>query len=108
MVTDTGRGVKVCVSNPEQKPLVAILDPELSVGLPKTLTAWAGCDALVHAIESLSVSLWHPLYDGLALVAIKFIYLWFPTSVRDGNNLKARGAMLVGSCLAGVSFLKGL
>ena len=57
MVTDTDRGVKVCVWHPAQKPLVAILDPELSVGLPKTLTAWTGCDALVHAIEALSVSL---------------------------------------------------
>ena len=108
MVTDTARGVKVCVWHPAQKPLAAILDPELTLGLPRTLTAWTGCDALVHAIEALSVPQWHPLCDGLALEAIRLVYRWLPVAVRDGANLEARGAMLVGSCLAGVSFLKGL
>jgi alcohol dehydrogenase class IV len=72
------------------------------------MTAWTGCDALVHAIEALSVPQWHPLCDGLALEAIRLIHRSLPVSVRDGGNLEARGAMLVGSCLAGVSFLKGL
>ncbi len=108
MVTDTARGVKGCVWHPAQKPLAAILDPELTLGLPRTLTAWTGCDALVHAIEALSVPQWHPLCDGLALEAIRLVYRWLPIDVRDGANLEARGAMLVGSCLAGVSFLKGL
>jgi alcohol dehydrogenase class IV len=108
MVTDTERSVKICVWHPAQKPLAAILDPELTLGLPKTLTAWTGCDALVHAIEAFSVPQWNPLCDGLALEAIRLIHRWLPTAVRDGGNLEARGAMLVGSCLAGVSFLKGL
>jgi len=108
MVTDTARGIKGCVWHPAQKPLAAILDPELTLGLPRTLTAWTGCDALVHAIEALSVPQWHPLCDGLALEAIRLIHRALPVAVRDGANLEARGAMLVGSCLAGVSFLKGL
>ncbi len=108
MLTDTRRGVKMCVWHPAHKPLTTILDPELTVGLPKTLTAWTGCDALVHAIEALSVPDWHPMCDGLALEAIRLIYRYLPTAVRDGDDLEARGAMLVGSCLAGVSFLKGL
>ncbi|NIT62355.1 MAG: iron-containing alcohol dehydrogenase, partial [Gammaproteobacteria bacterium] len=49
-----------------------------------------------------------PLCDGVALEAIRLIHRWLPTAVRDGENLEARGAMLVGSCLAGVSFIKGL
>lgn len=108
MVTDTERGIKICVWHPAQKPAAAILDPELTLGLPRTLTAWTGCDALVHAIEAYSVPQWNPLCDGLALEAIRLIHRWLPTAVRDGGNLEARGAMLVGSCLAGVSFLKGL
>jgi alcohol dehydrogenase class IV len=108
MVTDTAHGVKLCVWHPAQKPLAAILDPELTLGLPRTLTAWTGCDALIHAIEALSVPQWHPLCDGLALEAIRLIHRALPIAVRDGANLEARGAMLVGSCLAGVSFLKGL
>ncbi|MGI9333360.1 MAG: iron-containing alcohol dehydrogenase [Gammaproteobacteria bacterium] len=108
MVTDPDRGVKICVWHPAQKPAAVILDPQLTVSLPKTLTAWTGCDALVHAIEALSVPQWHPLCDGLALEAMRLIGRSLPVAVRDGTNLEARGAMLAGSCLAGVSFLKGL
>ena len=108
MLTDTARGVKICVWHPAQKPLAAILDPQVTLGLPKTLTAWTGCDALVHAIAAFSVPAWHPLCDGLALEAMRLIHGALPTAVRDGGNLEARGAMLAGSCLAGVSFIKGL
>ena len=108
MVTDTTRGVKRCVWHPKQKPATAILDPELTLGLPKSLTAWTGSDALVHAIEALSVPQWHPLCDGLALESIRLISKYLPSVVKDGTDLEARGAMLVGSCLAGISFLKGL
>ena len=45
---------------PTQKPLLAILDPEVTVNLPADLTAWTGCDALVHAIEAFSVPDWKP------------------------------------------------
>ena len=108
MVTDTTRGVKRCVWHPNQKPITAILDPKLTIGLPKTITAWTGCDALVHAIESLSVPQLHPICDGLALESIRMIFRNLPTVVKDGGNLEARGAMLIASCLAGISFLKGL
>lgn len=108
MITDTVRGIKICVWHAAQKPRAAILDPELTLGLPPTLTAWTGCDALVHGIEALSVPQWNPLCDGLALEAIRLVHRWLPLAVRDGSDLEARGAMLVGSCLAGVSFLKGL
>ncbi len=52
MITDSARAVKGCVWHPRHRPLAAILDPELTVGLPPNLTAWTGCDALVHAIEA--------------------------------------------------------
>lgn len=108
MVTDTERGVKVCVWHPQQRPAAAILDPELTLGLPSSLTAWTGVDALVHAIEAYSVPAWHPLCDGLALEAIRLIWAALPQAVADGRDLRARAAMLTGSCLAGISFLKGL
>lgn len=108
MVTDRERGVKVCVWHPDHRPAAAILDPELTLGLPANLTAWTGVDALVHAIEAYSVNDWHPMCDGLALEAIRLIWESLPVAVEDGSNLEARAAMLAGSCLAGVSFLKGL
>tara|TARA_Y100001960_G_scaffold332795_1_gene434844 strand:- start:4320 stop:5177 length:858 start_codon:yes stop_codon:yes gene_type:complete len=108
MLTDTEQSVKRCVWHSTQKPLFAILDPEITVGLPADLTAWTGCDALVHAIEAFSVPDWNPLCDGLALEAIRLISGSLERAVAHGDDLEARGAMLVGSCLAGISFLKGL
>lgn len=108
MVTDTTRGVKICVWHAEHHPVAALLDPELTVGLPPHLTAWTGVDALVHAIEAYSVDVWHPMCDALALEAIRLIWRSLPRAVADGADLEARASMLVGSCLAGVSFLKGL
>lgn len=108
MVTDTERGIKRCVWHNNQRPAAAILDPAITVGLPPSLTAWTGIDALVHAIEAYSVPVLHPLCDGLALEAMRLIGPALRRAVVDGADLEARGAMLMGSCLAGVSFLKGL
>ena len=108
MVTHTERGIKGCVWHPEQKPMMAILDPELTVGLPSELTAWTGLDALCHAIEAYCVDMWHPQCDGIALEAMRLIARWLRVAVEEPDNVEARGAMLSGSCLAGVSFLKGL
>jgi alcohol dehydrogenase class IV len=108
MITDTAQGMKFCVWHPAYKPAATLLDPELTVGLPPDLTAWTGCDALVHAIEAYSVPGFHPLCDGMALEGMRLIARWLPVAVEEPGNLDARGGMLVGSCLAGIAFLKGL
>lgn len=108
MLTDTRRLTKRCVWHPAQRPCGVILDPEITVSLPRTLTAWTGCDALVHAVEAYCVDALHPLCDGAALEALRLIYRWLPRAIETPNSIEARGAMLIGSCLAGVSFLKGL
>ena len=108
MVTHAAKGMKFCVWHPELKPALALLDPELTVGLPRTLTAWTGADALVHAIEAYLVPGFHPLCDGLALEGLALIAKWLPIAVEEPQNLAARGGMLTGSCLAGIAFLKGL
>ena len=108
MVTHTGKGMKFCICHPQLKPSLALLDPELTIGLPTNLTAWTGADAMVHAIEAYCVPSFHPLCDGLALEGLNLISKWLPVAVREPDNLVARGAMLVGSCLAGIAFIKGL
>jgi alcohol dehydrogenase class IV len=100
--------MKFCVWHPDLKPALALLDPELTVGLPRTLTAWTGADALVHAIEAYLVPGFNPLCDGLALEGLALIAKWLPVAVEEPQNLTARGGMLVGSSLAGIAFLKGL
>ncbi|MEM9061774.1 MAG: iron-containing alcohol dehydrogenase [Pseudomonadota bacterium] len=108
MVTDTDQAMKFCVWHAELKPACALLDPELTLGLPPHLTAWTGVDALVHAIEAYCVPGFHPLCDGMALEGMRLIARWLPEAHRDPENLEARGGMLTGSCLAGIAFLKGL
>lgn len=108
MITDTKRGIKGCVWHPGQKPFAALLDPEMTIGLPRNLTAWTGCDALTHAIEAFCVPAFHPMCDGAALQALGMIYHALPQVLDEPASIQARGAMLTGSCLAGVAFLKGL
>lgn len=108
MVTHTEKGMKFCLAHEGLKPALALLDPQLTVGLPANLTAWTGVDALVHAIEAYLVPSFNPLCDGLALEGLALVWQWLPTAVNEPENLEARGGMLVGSCLAGIAFLKGL
>ena len=108
MITNLDRGMKLCVWHPLLKPQLAILDPKLTLGLPADLTAWTGVDALVHALEAYCVPSVHPMCDGIALKALTLIGRWLPDAVFDSQNLNARGAMQVASCMAGVAFLKGL
>ena len=100
--------MKFCVWHADLKPSAVLLDPELTVGLPQNLTAWTGCDALVHAIEAYCVPSFHPQCDGSALEALRLISRYLPTAVYEGSNIEARGGMQVGSCLAGIAFSKGL
>lgn len=108
MITDTGKGMKWCIWHAELKPALALLDPEITLGLPPLLTAWTGADAMIHAIEAYCVPGFHPLCDGLALEGLRLVARWLPVAVAEPGNLEARGGMLAGSCLAGVAFLKGL
>ncbi len=108
MVTDTQNGMKFCAWHPDLKVSLALLDPELTLGLPKHLTAWTGVDALTHAVEAFIVTDFNPMCDAMALEAMSLISRYLEQAVLEPGNLEARGGMLVGSCLAGVAFLKGL
>jgi alcohol dehydrogenase class IV len=108
MITDTVRKMKWCIWHAELKPAFAVLDPEITLGLPVHLTAWTGVDAMVHAIEAYCVPGFNPLCDGLALEGLRLVARWMPVAVAEPSNLEARGAMLAGSCLSGIAFLKGL
>lgn len=86
-------------------PDVALLDPNLTLGLPPAVTAATGVDAMVHAIEAFtSKRLKNPLSDVLAKQALSLLSANLPLVMRDGKDKAARGAMLLGSCLAGMAF----
>ena len=108
MVTDLEKGMKLCIMHPDLKPSLALLDPELTLKLPASLTAWTGADAMIHSIEGYCVPGFHPMCDSAALESLSLISKSLILAVEDPQNVAARGAMLVASCLGGVSFIKGL
>ena len=108
MVTYLKEGMKFCMWHPDVRPVLALVDPELTLGLPSSLTAWTGVDAMVHAIEGYCVPGFHPLCDGSALESLSLISKSLYLAVEEPKNLIARGGMHIGSYLGGVAFLKGL
>lgn len=82
----------------------ALLDPELTLGLPPKVTAATGMDALTHAIEAYVSRFAQPMTDDFALKAIRAIGANLRTAVLNGQNIEAREAMLYGSLYAGYAF----
>ncbi len=87
---------------------MAILDPELTVGLPPELTASTGMDAMTHAIEAFVCPVFHPMCDAIALEAIRMVWLYLPRAYLDGADLEARGMMQVAAAMGAVAFQKDL
>jgi 4-hydroxybutyrate dehydrogenase len=108
IVTLAATGAKAVVAGPPLIPNLAILDAELTVGLPAILTAGTGMDAMTHAIESYVCPKLHPMCDGIALETIRLVRLYLPRAVADGSDLKARGMMLLAASMGAVAFRKDL
>ena len=87
---------------------MAVLDPELTVGLPSDLTAWTGMDAMTHAVEAFVCPVFHPMCDAIALEAVRMVRLYLPRAYSDGTDIEARGMMLVAASMGAVSFQKDL
>lgn len=97
-------GLKCNLLNPYINADIAVLDPDLTVGLPPKVTAFTGMDALSHAVEGFFTSKANPMTDALALQAIKLIVKNIKTAVKEGGNIQARSNMLQGSTLGISSF----
>jgi alcohol dehydrogenase len=107
VITDEAAGRKGYVGHPSVQPRVAILDPELTVGMPRTVTAATGVDAMTHSIESLLSRNPNPFAEGIALQVVRTVASWLPVAVEDGSHLEARGQLLLASHLAGVGQASG-
>lgn len=104
-VITTGETTKAGVSSPVLLPDAAVLDADLTLGLPPAVTAMTGVDAMVHAIEAYtSRHQKNPISDNLARQALILLSRNIRTAVLDGQNREARENMLLGACLAGQAF----
>lgn len=107
VITDERVGRKGYVGHDSVLPRVAILDPELTIGLPPGPTAATGVDAMTHSLESLLSKNPNPFAEAIALGVIRTVAEWLPRAVADGTNLEARGRMLLAAHYAGVGQQSG-
>ena len=108
VVTHPDTHEKKIIFHPAIMPKVALLDPELTVGLPAKLTAATGFDALAHCIEAYSAPFYHPLSKGIALEGMLLIKENLSKAVKKPKDLDARGNMLVASTMGATAFQRGL
>ena len=103
VVTDSGSRRKFYVGHASTMPGAALLDPELTLGLPPGATAATGMDALTHAIESYLSVRANPWSAGIALQVVRMVSEFLPRACADGHDHEARGQMLLAAHMAGVA-----
>jgi len=105
-IVTTGENEKMGVVSPVILPDIALLDPELTLGLPPHITAATGIDAMVHAIEAYASASPNnnPISRNLATQALRLMGASLEPAVHSGGDIQARSDMLLGSMLAGQAF----
>lgn len=107
LITDEEKQVKMIMKDRNCMASIAVNDPQMMTGLPKSLTASTGMDALTHAVESYVSTKAYPLTRRLAREAADCILSWLPRAVEEPENLEAREQMTYGQYLAGMAFGNG-
>ena len=108
VITNSETHIKKVIFHPKMMPSIVIADPELTVGLPKMLTAATGMDALAHCLEAFCAPGFHPMADGIAVEGVRIVARALPKVVAEPTNIEARGEMLVASSMGATAFQKGL
>ena len=104
VVKDHDQGVKRILLSDQLTPKLAILDPQMTVGLPPLVTASTGMDAMCHAVEGIASVRSEPISDAMNLHAIRLIMEYLPRCVEKGDDLLARGQQMIAATIAGVGF----
>lgn len=108
VIVDTLRHEKKIIFHPRMMPDAVICDPELTVGLPRALTAATGIDAFTHCFEAFCAPGYHPIADGIALKGMQLVAQWLPVAYKDGANIEARSHMMAAATMGAAAFQKGL
>ncbi len=108
VITKEETDEKTIIINPGMMPRTVISDPELTVGLPRHITAATGMDAFVHCFEAYCTPFYHPMSEGIALEGMRLISEYLPKAYDDGADLEARTHMLSAASMGAVAFQKGL
>ena len=108
VITSHKLGRKIIIFSPWLMPKRAILDPELTVGLPPFLTAATGMDAFIYCLEFLTCSVFHPLCDAIVIHGLELVTRYLERATRNGKDIEARGYMQVAATMGAISFQKDL
>lgn len=108
VITNSETHVKKIIFHPKVLPEVVICDPELTVGMPKMITAGTGMDAFAHCLEAFSSPHYHPMSQGIALEGLRLVNTYLPRAYADGADIEARAHMMSAAAMGAVAFQKGL
>lgn len=108
VLTNSVTHEKKIIFHPKILASVVICDAELTVGMPKAITAGTGMDAFIHCLEAYSSPFFHPMSQGIALEGMRIVKEYLPRAYKDGTDLEARGQMMAAALMGAVAFQKGL
>ncbi|WP_419740538.1 iron-containing alcohol dehydrogenase [Ruegeria sp.] len=108
VITNSETHAKKIIFHPKVLPTVVICDPELTVGMPKFITAGTGLDAFAHCVEAYSSPHYHPMSQGIALEGMRLVKDYLPRAYADGADLEARAQMMSAAAMGATAFQKGL
>ena len=108
VVTQEATHTKKVIFHPKMMPRVVICDPELTVGMPPSITMGTGMDALAHCLEAYCAPSYHPMAEGIAVEGMRLIFGNLPKAVANGNDVEARAHMMSAAAMGAAAFQKGL
>ena len=108
VITNSLTQQKKIIFHPKFLPTVVICDPELTVGMPKFITAGTGLDAFAHCVEAYCSPHYHPMSQGMALEGMRLVKEYLPRAYSDGTDLEARSHMMSAAAMGATAFQKGL
>ncbi|WP_299698864.1 iron-containing alcohol dehydrogenase [uncultured Tateyamaria sp.] len=108
VITNSETEEKKIIFHPKFLPTVVICDPELTVGMPKFITAGTGLDAFAHCVEAFCSPHYHPMSQGMALEGMRLVKDYLPRAYADGTDLEARAHMMSAAAMGATAFQKGL
>ena len=108
VITNSETHEKKIIFHPNMLPVCVICDPELTVGMPKFITAGTGLDAFAHCVEAFSSPHYHPMSQGIALEGMRLVKDYLPRAYADGSDLEARAHMMSAAAMGSTAFQKGL
>lgn len=108
VITNSQTHVKKIIFHPKVLPEVVICDPELTVGMPRMITAGTGMDAFAHCLEAFSSPHYHPMSQGIALEGLRLVNTYLPRAYAEGTDIEARAQMMSAAAMGATAFQKGL